>query len=212
MASLKYKKVYIDTKLKTADSASTSNFKYELPETLYFADNSVFYIDDIAIPHSWWSIEENMNDRLYVYMNNTSDNWSHILTLSPGNYTGVELAAEIQNQLQTVSTNFSCIHNSKKNNLSIILGLTDDRYFKILTPLDLKTKLNGAFYWNYDTNKPNDCNETLSNLEGNSPQYSRTFPFVSGYLNMQPIRNIYIHSLSLGNFSNIGPLGEQTVI
>ena len=36
MSSIKYKKIYVDTKYKTADSKSTSDFKVELPETLFF--------------------------------------------------------------------------------------------------------------------------------------------------------------------------------
>ena len=48
-SSLKFKKVYIDTKFMTADSNSTSDFNIELPETMYFDNNSsVFYIDDVS--------------------------------------------------------------------------------------------------------------------------------------------------------------------
>ena len=56
-STLKFKKVYIDTKFKTPDSKSTSDFSIELPETMYFDNNSsVFYIDDVCIPHNWYSI------------------------------------------------------------------------------------------------------------------------------------------------------------
>ena len=67
---LPIKKIYIDSKFKTLDSVSSSNFKIDLQSTLLFPENSVFYIDDVSIPHSWYSIEENINDRIYLYIFN----------------------------------------------------------------------------------------------------------------------------------------------
>jgi hypothetical protein len=54
--SLPIKKIYIDTKYKSADSISNSNFKIDLPHNLTFPENSVFYIDDVSIPHSWYVV------------------------------------------------------------------------------------------------------------------------------------------------------------
>ena len=63
--SLPIKKIYVDTKYKSAGSASNSNFKIDLPISLSFPENTGFYIDDVCIPHSWYVIEENVNDKLY---------------------------------------------------------------------------------------------------------------------------------------------------
>ena len=52
--ALPIKKLYIDTKYKSRDSVSNSNFKINLPQSLTFAENTVFYIDDVSIPHSWF--------------------------------------------------------------------------------------------------------------------------------------------------------------
>ena len=46
-SSLKYKKIYIDSKYRSSDIASSSDFKYELPETMTFQENTVFYLDNI---------------------------------------------------------------------------------------------------------------------------------------------------------------------
>jgi hypothetical protein len=54
-STLRFKKIYCDTKFKTSDSRSTSDFSIELPETMHFENNSVFYIDDAAIPHAWYT-------------------------------------------------------------------------------------------------------------------------------------------------------------
>jgi len=52
----------------------------------------------------------------------------------------------------------------------------------------------------------------LGHLEGNSPFYDNSNPYVSNGLNLQPIRNVYLHSPNLGNYRTLGPLGETTII
>ena len=42
--------------------------------------------------------------------------------------------------------------------------------------------------------------------------YDSNIPYVSGVLDLQLIRNIYMHSPNLGNFNTIGPLNESTTI
>ena len=82
MAShLMYKKVYVDTNYMTPDSKSTSDFSIELPQTMYFPnDSTVFYIDDLCICHSWYCVEENFNDKLYLWVQAPSDTESFIVT------------------------------------------------------------------------------------------------------------------------------------
>ena len=48
---LPIKKIYIDTRFMSSDSESSSNFKVDLPTTVTLPEDSVFYIDDICIPH-----------------------------------------------------------------------------------------------------------------------------------------------------------------
>ena len=50
------------------DSVSDNEFWMELAQSLTFPENTVFYIDDASIPQSWYDIEENMNDKLYLYI------------------------------------------------------------------------------------------------------------------------------------------------
>ena len=61
---LPIKKIYVDSKYKTKDSISDANFKITLPQTMFLPDNTVFYIDDVAIPHSWYTVED-FHGKLY---------------------------------------------------------------------------------------------------------------------------------------------------
>ena len=218
MSTLKYKKLYIDTRYKTPDSQSTSDFRINLPESLSFESNTCFYIDDFTCGHSWYSIED-FNNKFYIYISQTSsaDNkWSFIISIANGNYTGNDFAIELQNKLR-IATNpiqlnlFDVSYNTKNNHLTIAITFAGYT-FNVLTPNDLKSRLNGNFYEAYDTQKPNDINEVLSNLEGTSLTYDYTKPYLSGFLNFQPINNIYLHSSSLGNYNSLSCDGSQTVI
>ena len=64
--SLKYRKVYIDTRYKTEDSKSNSDFYFELDQPLVCPQGTVFYMSSISIPHSWTTIEPSLNSRLYL--------------------------------------------------------------------------------------------------------------------------------------------------
>ena len=50
---LPIKKIYIDTRFKSSDSRSDSDFKIDLPTTLLMPEDNGFYIDDVCIPHTW---------------------------------------------------------------------------------------------------------------------------------------------------------------
>ena len=50
--SIPINKVYIDSRFKTNDSKSKSDFKCELLESLQFPDQCVCFMDDIIIPVS----------------------------------------------------------------------------------------------------------------------------------------------------------------
>ena len=86
-------------------------------------------------------------------------------------------------------------------------------HFDFLAPTDFKTQHNNTFTESYNVMNPGDCNELIGDMEGDTKLYSTgTAKFTSGALNLQPIRNVCMHSSALGNLSNIGPDGSQTVI
>ena len=92
------KKVYVDSRFRTTDSLSDSDFKFELKEALDLPDNTVCYVDDISTPHTWRTIESH-NNKFYIIfkqyyligsgLGGVACNWAtYILTIPEGNYTG----------------------------------------------------------------------------------------------------------------------------
>ena len=67
----KINKVYTDSRYNTSDSISNSDSKLEIKERLDQSDNTVCYIDDVSIPHTWYTMET-YNDQLYIETTNNS--------------------------------------------------------------------------------------------------------------------------------------------
>ena len=59
------KKVYVDSRYTANDSVSTSGSKFGIKEALDLGDNAVCYIDDVSIPHTWYTVGE-YNNQLYI--------------------------------------------------------------------------------------------------------------------------------------------------
>ena len=217
---LKYKKNYIDSKFRSSDSVSSSDFKIELPETMSFQENTVFYLDDICIPHSWDTVIAGINDKLYfkVYETNAVPQVEYplIATIDPGSYIGPDLAAKMQTEMNEVSSTvaanlFTCVYDPKTNKITItILNDIAKAYaFRIPTQRELKTM---EWFNAIDRNNPHDINDIISNLGEVSVRNFTITPFTSGSLYLQPFNNIYIHASNIGNYNSIGCQNERTIV
>ena len=56
-------KIYIDSRFMSSDSKSSSDFKIDLPQNIDLPDDTVFYMDDICIPNSWYVIDDERNNK-----------------------------------------------------------------------------------------------------------------------------------------------------
>ena len=80
-----------------------------------------------------------------------------------------------------------------------------------MTDSELATNLNNT--WTgpaYDTSAPSSCNDIITNRTINLN--NTVSPFISGMLNLQGFRAVYLSSSNLSNFNTLGPQGEQNII
>ena len=160
-------------------------------------------------------------------VDSSSTNICKIVTLLPGNYNSLQaLANEIQlkaNQkfnTAAVPNPFTVSVNVSTNTLKF--SLTNSTIaVKVLTNSDIKTKLYGYIangwqgHWTgpyYDPKNSNNANELIGNTDGGGDLFIQLSPFITQYTDLQPIKNIYIHSANLGSYKTIGPKGESTII
>ena len=231
------KKIYIDTHFKTLDSASNSQFKIELPETLTLPHNTIFYVDNISIPHSWYTIEENLNDRLYVQVSAVEPdpllkpNHCKIVQLSPGHYNLAQLATEI---VDRVNSEYGVIYpqpiltattDSTTNTMKFFVASQyGTMEIKFLTDADLANGMSdldnsGSGGWNgswtgtsYNTKNPLDVNDILNFQNERGSFFTNILSLQTGYVDLQPIKNVYMYSPNLGTFTTIGPNKERSII
>ena len=212
---LQVKKIYFDSRYKTLNSVSSSDFSIELANTILTPDNCVFYVCDVCIPHAWYTIEKDVNDKFYLQIEHNNFTVDVVLTLDSENYTGSDLAVELLTQLNKLveyTNKFTFTYDVSKHQIII---MCDFGYkFKLLTKNDILTKLNGTFTGvSYDNINPHDINTYMFRLtDGTSPVYTSTDYFTSSGLDLQPVRNIYISS-TMGNYRTMGPrMGQQNII
>ena len=117
---LEVAKIYIDTRFKTADRRSDSDFTIELSKTINIPEDTICYINDIVLPVSWTTIGE-INHKLYYsishYVNGKYDTSSCIVPSDFINYNGTTLAEEL-----LVNMNDG-LYADMKQNLNLILNI-----------------------------------------------------------------------------------------
>ena len=128
----KIKKAYVDSRFRTRDSNSDSDFKFGLKEALGLPDNTVCYIDDISIPHTWRTIESH-NNKFYIIFKmmylagggyEMTEEYNYdpfVLELPQGNYTGPQMAAAIQELLNgfSVTFDFEVLYHPARGTITI---------------------------------------------------------------------------------------------
>ena len=90
------KKIYVDTRFKTKDSRSDSDFYIDLPKTVNIVETVKCYIDDIVIPVSFKVVELHNNNlffSVYYFIGTVITTVYCKLTLTPKNYNGITLSA-----------------------------------------------------------------------------------------------------------------------
>ena len=76
------KKIFVDSRFKSSDSASHSDFKIDLPQNFLMPEDAGFYVDDVCVPHTWYPIEAGRNAQLVV----TYDDLTDFISIDSGNY------------------------------------------------------------------------------------------------------------------------------
>ena len=81
--------------------------------------------------------------------------------------------------------------------------------FKILTINDIKNGLNSTWAGaNYDTLNSHSVADILKLNDGYSPMYNTNNSYQSGFIDLNPIRNVYISSSNMSSFKVLGPNNE----
>ena len=132
--------------------------------------------------------------------------------MDEGVYTGTQLTTELKANINDVvdNTNFtntSEVTYSVRIHKIAISANYADRQFSVLTDEQMKTIWNGSF----NANNVQSVNEVLGNYQ--MAVYQNNNSYIYGWVNLQPIRYIYIHSSQLSNYNQVNlRTGDCTVV
>jgi hypothetical protein len=204
---LDIKKVYVDTRFKTKDSSSDSDFYIELPRAMNVPDKCVCYIDDIVLPVSWMMIDDR-NSRLYLAYFSGETVLTDTLTLASGNYNGATFSAALEALMNTVlnpvDTPVSVSYDLMNNKMTVLL--TDNRAI-VTGEAHIVIETGEAFA------VPSSVTKSLNGvlmLDG-FVEISPSAPYVT-CLDLHTTRNLYLSSSSLGSYNTISNFGNDMII
>ena len=215
---LKFKKVYIDGCYKV--SGASSEFTIDLPETVQLEDNMLCQIHEVSIPHSWYSINEN-NNNFYVMKGilppeTPSGVTYRKLVIPVGNYTATELATQLETSLNTLGS------GSRTNSFSVsyLAGLkkiqTQSNYpeviYTVLTDADVLVDNAERFVETVDPNNLKSINKVLGVYKTSGDASTNTVPYITGFIDLTPIKNIYLHCNEISNFNQMTVAGNSSII
>ena len=109
-------------------------------------ENAIFYVDDVAIPHSWTTVES-FNNKLYFRVISGQATPDHIISLNQQFYNGETLKTELIAKINALGYTSTVTYNPSRQQISVSI-LNDS--FKYLTDTELQTvdALDPAYQWN----------------------------------------------------------------
>ena len=216
---LKFKKVYIDSSYKV--NGTSSEFTIDLPETVQLEDNMLCQIHEVSIPHSWYSIQKGVNDRIFVRVEHTGTGpWSTraMITLTEGDYSVSDLAGHLQIMLNNYfndsefppqrSDMFVVSHSSLLNKIRISVNY-DDIEFQIIPDSDILTHPD----WFPDISGEDNINSVNKVLQNyNVATYDFNTSYYSGFIDLQRVKNLYLHCNEISNFNQLTVAGNSSIV
>lgn len=198
---LPIKKIYIDSRWKTSNSKSDTDFTVQLPQNYHMPKNTVFFIDHVCIPVSWYSVQKGRNNMFYFKFETST---LQAVAIPEGNYKADTLVNELVKAINAFSSGSVTGKYDIDLNSIIIEPNSDSISLYIPTDKDLVNL--------YKKSLPlNSINNVLRNfIDG--VKYNKTNFFYSDYIDLFPVRNLYLVSDNLGNHNTIALNGTTNII
>jgi hypothetical protein len=203
-------KIYIDSRFRTANSKSESDFNVELPRSFNVPDGVVAHIDDIVIPVSWRTVDERNNKCYISVFSGLHALMNTDFTLTPQNYDGTTFAAELETKLNLALATFvplpvmSCSYAILSGLLTITM--TDARTGTGILPIYLQILTDDTLAKGQNPN-------TINTILGNKTQtlISVAAPY-KGFVDLFNTRNLYLTSSALCSYDTVSNFGMDTII
>ena len=211
------RKVYIDSRFR--QEGGHQNPTFDLAQNIRCPLDCVVSLDDVTIPHSWYSVSNN-NRYLYIAERaGTNAPYTYTirrLDIPQRNYDGNSYATNLKTALNTntpanISATYAVVYSPETNKCTIASPATS--VFHFLTDQDLQA--NDGAHLSIDKHTPLSGNRVIRNEDGvngtNATQYTYTDVFTTGFLDFLGIHNVYIYS-NLSLLNSLGPNNQTGIL
>jgi hypothetical protein len=170
-------------------------------------EDTGFYVENISIPVSWYPINESNNLFSFEYYWITSDgetfDRTYVVSIPVGIYTtrslGEAMAVAMKNSPDVIH-DFESIYDDTTRTFTLSTVTTQEHYVEFQIFID--SEVTTADF----------SSRSLNKVIGNYVHLGLGQSWTSGYIDMMPHRNLYIHSTGLGNYSTTNIKGERNII
>ena len=227
MESLPVRRIHIDSREKTDNSDSHSDFHIRLSQSVSLPDDSICMVDNISIPNTFFTVETDRNDSLYIAEKLSAANVvCRKVTLDQNYYSASQFAFELALKLNVGTPAVMGVdpytavfvpqggHVLVSGSASYNFAILSDEQIQRFPAAGHATPTGGTL--KIDKNFPNSLNGILRNVSnGNKSSDPLTYNFAtlykSGHLDLQPVHNCYIHS-NLADNNVMTPKGMSDCI
>ena len=207
-------KIYIDSRFRTANSKSESDFNVELPRSFNVPDGVVAHIDDIVIPVSWRTVDVRNNKCYVAFAGGNSGVREANFSIPSGNYDGTRFATALAAGLNTavagyvIVPSFACVYDLDDNKLTISIVDTRLASAKVASPFILEIYTDKMLVPNYTSTA-----NTVNTIIGNTTQrfITEAAPYTC-YVDLFNTRNLYLTSSALCSYDAVSNFGMDTII
>ena len=167
-------------------------------------EDTGFYIDDVCIPHTWYPNSARNNVIAFKY-NSLPVHYSFV---PPGNYStsnlGLAIVTAMNLSLDGLIMNSpfesSCALTTNKLTFKLVAAANTSS-FQILTDVEFKAASPTLVVRSMNTTLKNFALKPFDNSDD-----------VTGYIDIYPLRKIYMTASGLGNFNTMRVAGDRNIV
>ena len=138
------------------------------------------------------------------------------LIIPVGHSATTELATQLQTSLNTLDSgsrtnSFSVSYVAGLNKIQIQSNYSEVIY-TVLTDSDVLVDNGERFVENVDPNNLKSINKVLGVYTTSGDASTNTVPYVTGFIDLTPIKNIYLHCNEISTFNQLTVAGNSSII
>ena len=172
------------------------------------------YVHEITIPNSIYPVQAGLNHIMYLRLTNFLSTRDVKVSIPSSSYVGATLATALQDNLKIVTDGFlanndyfTVTYDYDANKIYINLNYVDYS-FRVLTDYELYYNV---ILWEGDTYDKDNL-MSLNQVLGNYTPQLNSSSWVSGYITLIALRNVYLVCSELSDARQLGSTGAYAII